>query len=392
MRIVIVRDREAAGGGVHNYYCEVCRHLSVSHKLLNVGRSHAFYSTVGLRRAWDLPTTLRLGLDWALLLLNLCRFPGLVHLNPCLDPVESRSLPRDAVSLFLAKIFGRKVLVFWRGWDNEVCGTHEFPGGNGGWLSRVYRMADAHIVLAAQFRNDLRRWGFEQPIHLETTVAGDALFEVQSKSTKSANTDRFRVLYLSRVEVSKGVFEMLESFALLESRDSERYQFIIAGDGPALADLKRRAQELDLNNIKFKGFVEGEAKLACYAEADGFCFLSYTEGMPNAVLEAMAMGLPLVSSAAGGLKDILEEDVTGYLVRYDRNAAPGRRFSAQEVANRIQRLASEPETRRRMADHNRRYARERFAAKRVAARLEAIYREVLGASSKRVEEEAESGV
>jgi len=194
------------------------------------------------------------------------------------------------------------------------------------------------------------------------------------------------------VEVSKGVFEMLESFALLESRDSERYQFIIAGDGPALADLKRRAQELDLNNIKFKGFVEGEAKLACYAEADGFCFLSYTEGMPNAVLEAMAMGLPLVSSAAGGLKDILEEDVTGYLVRYDRNAAPGRRFSAQEVANRIQRLASEPETRRRMADHNRRYARERFAAKRVAARLEAIYREVLGASSKRVEEEAESGV
>ena len=120
MRIVIVRDREAAGGGIHNYYCAVCKYLSVSHELLDVGRSHAFYSTIGLKWAWELPTALRLGLDWALLLLNLCRFPDLVHLNPCLDPVELRSLPRDAVSLFLAKVFGRKVLVFWRGWDNEV--------------------------------------------------------------------------------------------------------------------------------------------------------------------------------------------------------------------------------------------------------------------------------
>ena len=379
MRIVIVRDREAAGGGIHNYYCAVCRHLSVSHELLDVGRSHAFHIEIGLRRPWELPTALRLCLDWAMLLMNLCRLPNLVHLNPCLDPVELRSLPRDAVSLFLAKVFRRKVLVFWRGWDNEVCGAPEFPGGNGGWLSRVYRLADAHIVLADEFRNDLRRWGFKQPIHLETTVAGDAMFEAQSKLITSEEDGRFKVLYLSRVEVFKGVFEMLDSFALLEGRDPERYHFTIAGDGPALAELKRRARELNLKNIEFKGYLDGEAKSACYAAADGFCFLSYTEGMPNAVLEAMAMGLPLVSSAAGGLKDILEEGLTGYLVRYDQNAEIGRRFSAQEVANRIQRLATEPGTRRRMADHNRRYASERFAAKRVAARLEAIYREMLGA-------------
>lgn len=383
MRIVIVRDREAAGGGIHNYYRAVCRHLTVSYKLLDVGRAHAFYPTIGIRGPRELPTALRLGLDWALLLLNLCRFPDLVHLNPCLDPVELRSLPRDAVSLLLAKVFGRKVLVFWRGWDNEVCGTVEFPGGNGGWLSRVYRMADAHIVLAGEFRTDLRRWGFDRPIHLETTVAGDAVFEVQSQSIGSEKDGRFKVLYLSRIEVAKGVFEMLDSFALLEGRDPEGYQFTIAGDGPALAGLKRRAQELDLKNIKFKGYVEREEKSACYADADGFCFLSYTEGMPNAVLEAMAMGLPLVSSSAGGLKDILEEGVTGFLVRYDRNAEPGRRFSAQEVADRIQRLAAETETRRRMADHNRRYARERFAAKRVAARLDAIYKAVLGAGPER---------
>ncbi|MCX6868257.1 MAG: hypothetical protein NTV46_19035, partial [Verrucomicrobia bacterium] len=89
-------------------------------------------------------------------------------------------------------------------------------------------------------------------------------------------------------------------------------------------------------------------------------------------------GLPLVSSTAGGLKDILEDDVSGYVLSYNRGAEIGHRFSVQEMADRIERLATEPETRHRMAEHNRHHARERFAAVRVAARLEAIYRELLG--------------
>jgi glycosyltransferase involved in cell wall biosynthesis len=52
------------------------------------------------------------------------------------------------------------------------------------------------------------------------------------------------------------------------------------------------------------------------------------------------------------------------------------------MADRIDSLATEPETRHRMAEHNRHHARERFAAVRVAARLEAIYREVLGRDPK----------
>lgn len=378
MRIVIVRDRESAGGGIYNYYRAIGGHLSVTHDLVDVGRSHSFYDKNDSKRLRSLPTPLRLGLDWFRLLRKLCSFPALVHINPSLDPVEFRSLPRDAVNVLLAKCFGRKVLVFWRGWDNVACGLPEFPGGNGGWLSRVYRMADGHIVLASDFRDDLRRWGFTTPIHLETTVCADAVLELQAVATAPEDDARFHVLFLSRVEVAKGVFEMLNAFALLEIRDPERYRFTVAGDGPALDDMKRRARELGLQGIEFKGYVDGVAKSACYSQADVFCFPSYTEGMPNAVLEAMAMGLPLVSSTAGGLKDILEEGVSAYLLSYDCSAELGYRFSAEEIARQIERLATGPEIRQRMADHNRSYALERFAAETVAARLEAIYREVLG--------------
>jgi glycosyltransferase involved in cell wall biosynthesis len=382
MKIVIVRDRESAGGGIFNYYRAISKHLSVAHDLVDVGRSYSFYDVAGGQRPRSRPTLLRLGMDWACLLGKLCRFPDLVHLNPSLDPIEFRSLPRDAVSLLLAKLFRRKVLVFWRGWDNVACGTPEFPRGNRGWLSRVYRMADAHIVLAGDFRDDLRRWGFEAPIHLETTVVADAVLELQPAAVQPVAPAPCRVLFLSRVEVAKGIFEMLEAFALLEARSPGQYQFTIAGNGPALEEMKQRAQDLGLKGIEFKGYVQGAAKSNCYAEADIFCFPSYTEGMPNAVLEAMAMGLPLVSSTAGGLKDILQDDVSGYLLSYNRGAETGHRFCAKEMADRIDSLATEPETRHRMAEHNRHHARERFAAVRVAARLEAIYREVLGRDPK----------
>ena len=66
--------------------------------------------------------------------------------------------------------------------------------------------------------------------------------------------------------------------------------------------------------------------------------------MPNAVLEAMAMGLPIISSGAGGLKDILREGGTGMIVEQRGDAPDRQRFSAEEVADRVERLAMDPDT------------------------------------------------
>ncbi len=378
IQVLIVRDREAAGGGIFNYYQAVGKYLGIGYECVDVGRLHGFYAAGGGGFPRFLPTPFRLLFDWIHFALTLLRCPDLVVLNPCLDPIEFRSLPRDAVNLLLAKLFRRRVLVFWRGWDNEICGSAEFPGGNGGWLSRIYRMGDVQLVLAADFREDLQRWGFKGPIHVETTVVGDELMAC-SPGARDLQADwPFRVLYLSRVEEAKGVFEMLEAFALLETRFPGRYQLTVAGDGPGLAELQAKAKKMAINGPRFAGYVGGEAKIRCFLEADAFCFLSYTEGMPNAVLEAMTMGLPMVSSAAGGLKDILEEGRSGFMVGYDRQAAVRKRFSAVEVADCLERLASTPESYLAMSAHNASLGRERFAAPRVAERLDAICRQAAG--------------
>ena len=321
-------------------------------------------------------TLWRLCYDWLALLLRILRYwPDIVHLNPGLDVTTFRSLRRDAVNLLIARALGRRVLVFWRGWQNHWCGRPEFPGGNKGVLSRIYRLASAHIVLSERFKEDLMRWGFGTPIHVETTVVADELVqEVPRQPDKNAVA--MHLLYLSRVEVGKGVFELLDAYKLLKVRNPG-YTLTIAGDGPALEALKVGADELGLRDVHFPGFLSGQRKIDCFRNASVFCFLSYTEGMPNAVLEAMAMGLPIVSSDAGGLRDILQDGVTGFIVPPLEGAPEQKRFDPMRVADAIERLVNDPESCARISRQNAHYARERFAAPKVAQRLESIYTSVL---------------
>ena len=376
MRVVIVRDRISAGGGIHNYYQTVSKHLTVQHGFVNVGRASDRYGSDGSFTS-RLPTPLRLLLDWCALLLQLIKLPDLVHLNPGMDMTMRKSLRRDAVNLILAKLFRRRVIVFWRGWEAAASDSKEFPGGNSGWLSRIYRLADAHIVLATKFRDDLRRWGFETPIYRETTVASDSVLDCATRSGSSA-TQKVRLLFLSRMELEKGIVELLSAFRVLQLRTPGRFELMFAGDGPALKDLIRKAEELGVEDVSFPGYVTGREKAECYLSASIFCFLSYyDEGMPNAVLEAMGMGLPLVTSDVAGLKDILRDGVTGIVLPPDRSRMVGDRYDADVVANAIERLADSKELCRQIGEHNREYASQKFSAKVVAARLENIYRQVL---------------
>jgi len=373
MRILIARDRESSGGGIFNYYCAISRHFKAKTYFANVGRPYSFY---GKHRDAKLRlTAARLLIDWLTLFVQIIRVrPKVVLLNPCMDPPTFRSLYRDAVNILIARVLGRPVLAFWRGWDNSVCGQEKFAGGNSRVLCRIYKMAHAHIVLSERFKQDLLRWDFKTPIHVETTVVEDQCLAGCPVSPAPGRV-RTNLLYLSRVEVAKGVFELLDAFKILKRRNPA-YTLTIGGDGPDLEALKAYAKQLELQDVVFTGFLKGEAKVECYRQGSVFCFLSYSEGMPNAVLEALAMGLPVVSSDAGGLRDILRSGENGFIVLPDNDAPLRKKFDPLAVANAIDQLAANPELFRRISELNHQYARERFAAPVVAKRLEAICQSV----------------
>lgn len=373
MTVIIVRDRASAGGGIFNYYNAISKHLASKVHFVGVGKPHSFYGDQGPWLFRFTPT--RLLWEWLSLFFKIIWYrPDLVHVNPGLDVTTFRALRRDAINILIARLFRRRVLVFWRGWDNSWCGKPEFPRGNNGWLCRVYKKAAAHVVLSERFKKDLQRWGFEMPIYVETTVVAD---ECLKGSAAGLQPDKARtnLLYLSRVEVAKGIFELLDAYKILKTRNPA-YTLTIGGDGPDLEELKSYAKKLELTDVNFTGFLQGKAKVDCYRNGSVFCFLSYTEGMPNAVLEALAMGLPIVSSNAGGLGDILRDGENGFIVPPAKDPQPRKMFAPELVADTIERLAQPPELHERIATVNWRYARQRFAAPVVAKRLDAIYQEL----------------
>lgn len=375
-KVVIVRDRLSAGGGIHNYYHSIKEHLAANVRWVDVGKPQGFYGDLqGIEKLLARSTLIRLIVEWASLVWAiLIHRPALVHINPGLDALKQRALKRDAINLLIARCFFRKTLVFWRGWEAKWIGKPEFPGGNEGKLARIYRSADAHIVLSSEFRRDLRAWGFNSPIHLETTVGSNTPIgdEAPSQSEKTISKN---ILFLSRIERMKGVFELYEAFLILKRTDPT-YSLTFAGDGPDLEALREQCNGEP--NVHFAGYVSGEAKTKCYRDAGVFCFLSaYGEGMPNAVLEALGMGLPVVSSTAGGLKDIISHGKEGFIVPREPNRPDNLLFCPETTAQHIRTLTESPELYQKMVEHNLSYAKAKFTPTVCASRLLRIYRAII---------------
>lgn len=118
----------------------------------------------------------------------------------------------------------------------------------------------------------------------------------------------------------KGHEYLLRSFSLLHKKNS-RYRLIIAGDGPLRKSLLRLCCTLGIDGaVKFAGTVTAQEVKDILARSDVFVHHSVTaadgdmEGMPNSILEAMSMGLPVVSTRHSGIPELVEEGVNGYLV------------------------------------------------------------------------------
>jgi glycosyltransferase involved in cell wall biosynthesis len=114
--------------------------------------------------------------------------------------------------------------------------------------------------------------------------------------------------------------------------------------------------------------VSGDDKTACFERADVFVFPSHDEGMPMAVLEAMAAGLPVVATAVGGIPELLEDGENGMLV------APR---APKDLSRALERLCRDPRLRLRMGSRSARLAQD-FDIDLYARRLSSIYNGVTG--------------
>lgn len=174
------------------------------------------------------------------------------------------------------------------------------------------------------------------------------------------------VLFLGDFSPRKGVRDLLAAApAVAQQRPAVR--FVIAGGQPP-ADVAAQAAPLG-DAVCFPGFVRGAEKLRWLQEASLLALPSYAEGLPVALLEAMAAGLPVITTPVGGVGDFFVHQVNGLLV------SPG---DLPALASAIVHLLNDDPLRRAMGEHNRQQALEQFATPQYARRLLAVYEEVAG--------------
>ena len=137
-----------------------------------------------------------------------------------------------------------------------------------------------------------------------------------------------RLAFLGRIVQRKGLFDLLEVIAELKSQGIDVH-LEIGGDGE-VAYLKRTLQKLGLaQQVQYLGWIGTNEKESLFRRVDAYVLPSYAEGMPMSVLEAMAHGLPVVSTNVGGIPDLIDHDITGLLI------SPGDKVALHSAIKRL---------------------------------------------------------
>ena len=175
-----------------------------------------------------------------------------------------------------------------------------------------------------------------------------------------------RILFLGRAEAGKGVFELLAAVAALAPAFPQ-IQLVIGGNGD-LEQLRRRAAELGIGErVLLPGWLEAPEKSLELARAQVFCLPSHAEGLPMAMLEAMAAGKAVVLTRVGAIPEAVSDRDNGLLV-------PPRDVPALAAA--LATLLNDGALRERLGDKARVTVRERFSTEVVIGKLSALYREL----------------
>lgn len=281
--------------------------------------------------------------------------PRLMHLH-----VSSRaSFWRKSLFMALAVVFRVPYLLHLHGSEFQI-----FYGSEcGPWRRAVVRAFFRHAARVIVLSDQWGAWvkGMCPEARIETVYNPVML---PARPTPFTERDPSTLLFLGRLGERKGSYDLLRAIQRLVPR-FPGVKALLGGDGEVE---KVRAVALELGiarNVELLGWVDAERRRALLAQCTVYVLPSYNEGLPMSVLEAMAAGLPIVSTAVGGIPEAVEDGVEGFI-------APAGDVDA--LTSNLGRLLDDKQLRERMGAAARERVTRDFASAGVLPRVEAIYR------------------
>jgi colanic acid/amylovoran biosynthesis glycosyltransferase len=251
----------------------------------------------------------------------------------------------------------------WR-WSLTLHGPAEFFDVSANRL--VEKLSSAAFVACAS------DWARSQAMALLPSADWDHLLLVRggvdtgawSPPPERDGTGPLGVLNVGRLAPVKGQAVLVEAIAALRERGVD-VRATIVGAGPERAALERRIGELGVEDrVELTGAVGQDRVRELYADADVFCLPSFREGLPFVAIEALAMGLAVVSTRIMGVPELIEDGTSGLLV------SPGR---PDQLADALERLASDPALRRALGSAGRATVKRDYELARLAEEMRTAF-------------------
>lgn len=284
---------------------------------------------------------------------------AIVHINTAFN---ARAYWRDLLYLIVAKMLRRPVLYQVHGGalPQQFFGSNPIPNV---FLRTSLRLADAVAVLARAEFEAYRQFVPRQRILLLPNCVDCAAYAKLARVRPDASTP-LRLVYIGRLAEGKGLRETLLALKLARTRGAN-VRLVIAGSGPEAHRLAALGADLGIAGaLTFAGPVYGESKTELLAGADALVLASYSEGLPYALLESMAAGVPAIVSGVGAIPDVVTDGVDGLIV-------PPRDVRALALA--LCRLACDRDLLGRMSAACRRRIADAYSIDQAVEKLSRIY-------------------
>lgn len=273
---------------------------------------------------------------------------------------------KDLLLVTLLKVFRIKLIYHLH---NKGVSLHQHKTINRICYRFVYRNADV-ILLSKRLYSDIQQFVQEYRVHICPNGIKDEgrIATRQELRTKNA----VQIMFLSNLIESKGVFILLEACALLKNKEIPFECIYIGGEGDITAlNLDKEINKLGLrDHVNYQGKKHGEEKGKAFLEADIFAFPTYytKECFPLVLLEAMSYSLPVISTFEGGIPDLIEDGVTGFLVQQRDTVA---------LSEKLELLIQNPELRLQMGAAGRTKYEKEFTLEIFENRMVEILNQVI---------------
>jgi glycosyltransferase involved in cell wall biosynthesis len=270
---------------------------------------------------------------------------------------------KDSLFILITKLFGRKVILQLRG-SNFKTWVKNSSSINKRYVKYILKKTQGIIVLGNKLRYLFEEYYPDNKIFV---VPNGADYTIPKKN----KSDQIKILYLSNLLASKGIEDVFKAIELLNKRVDTKFSIDVIGEWYNEYDKKhcfsiKEDNSLPIHIHSSKGVAE---KFQYLTDADIFLFPPREpEGHPWSIIEAMAAGLPIISTDMGAITESVIDGVNGFIIEPKH---------PEQIAEKLELLIKDTELRNKMGAASRSLYLANFTETKMVERLTTVFNEII---------------